>query len=150
MKIRILTQEQAQAADARIWEAYIDLISSEQLPDLSDVQRPAALVFRYGSEVRNGGHLQYFTTQGTGHIPDLLAALLSLGAHTHHGILTEASSAYTNQPEPFIAAVEQYCSTTLEDEFVEYDNGFHECSPELDHYLKAYLESNRDHFVLVR
>lgn len=150
MKIRTLTKEKVAAADYLVWNAYIDLLAKEDLRDLSDVQLAAALVFRYESEVRNGGHLQYFTNLGTDQVPAVLEALAMLGAHSHHGILEEASAAYGSQPRPFIACVEQYCSTALEDEFVEYDNGFHACSPDLNHYLKEYLELNRDHFVLIQ
>ncbi|HWB60044.1 MAG TPA: DUF4375 domain-containing protein [Chthoniobacteraceae bacterium] len=151
MKIRILTRnENASDADSRVWSAYIDLISREQLCDLSPVQSAAALVFRYDADVRNGGHLQYFTSQGTDHLPSLIEALATLGAHSHREILTGAGEAYTAQPSPFIACVEQYCSTTLEDEFQEYDACFHGCTPALEHYLKEYLALNREHFVVVQ
>jgi len=48
-----------------VWNAFVDLIATEDYADLSPLQRKAHLVFWYESEVQNGGHGQYFENQGS-------------------------------------------------------------------------------------
>lgn len=150
MKIRKLTKQEVAGADYLVWNAYIDLLAMESLRDLSPVQRAAALVFWYESEVQNGGHLQYFENRGADEIPAALEALTTLGAHCQHGVLAEASAVYLGHSRPVIASVEQYCEAALEGEFESFDSRFHACSPTLNDCLEAYLAQHPADFVLIQ
>jgi hypothetical protein len=44
------------------WNAFIDLVATEDATRLTATQRAAQLAFWYDSEVQNGGHLQYAVT----------------------------------------------------------------------------------------
>lgn len=73
------------------WNAFIDLIATEDYENLNQIQRVANLCFWYDSEVQNGGHIQYFENKGTERVYETIKALKSLGASKQAYILGEAS-----------------------------------------------------------
>jgi hypothetical protein len=66
--------------DALTWNAMVDLCAMEPLETCSPIQRKAALLFWYQSEVNNGGHFQYFMNRSDYPHREVLALLRELGA----------------------------------------------------------------------
>ena len=132
-----------------VWNAFVDLIAGSSYSHLSKKQRPAYLVFRYESEVHNGGHMQYFENFGTKRIEDTVAALELLGAPCHAKVLARAAARFNSQIRKRIRSVEEYVETALEGEFDLFDRKWGKCRPELEKVLKDYLSANQAEFVLV-
>jgi hypothetical protein len=149
MKTRTLTKLQFEAEPYRLWNAYVDLLAMESYGDLTVQQRPAHLVFWYESEVQNGGHLQYFENRGTKWSGETVAALELLGADCQGQILKEATQVFVSHNRKPITTSEEFSAIALEGEFDAFDSRFHSCSPQLDEYLKAYLEQNTQLFVTI-
>ena len=45
------------------WNGFVDLCAMEELENLTEIQRRAALALWYMAEVTNGGHFQYFVNK---------------------------------------------------------------------------------------
>ena len=131
-----------------IWNAFVDIAMSDY-SKLSKKQRPAHLVFRYESEVQNGGHLQYFENFGTRRIKDTVAALELLGAPCHAKVLARAAARFKSKPRLRIRSVEEYVETALEGEFDKFDRAYAGCRPELEKVLKTHLSRNQAEFVII-
>jgi len=149
MRPRIFSKLEVEEKHFIIWNAFIDLIGLGKYDDLTDVQRPAHLVFLYESEVQNGGHLQYFENKRLRYLPETLVALGTLGAESQRLILREASEAFLSRERQRIQTVEQYCETALEGEFHDLDSRFYRCTPSLEECLKAYLARHQSSFVTI-
>src|SRR5436190_8323185 len=76
-----------------VWNAFVDLIATEDLSELSAIQRKAHLVFWYESEVQNGGHGQYFENVGVKRLSETIQALGELGLQCHAKVLSRAGEA---------------------------------------------------------
>src|SRR5579859_4727646 len=94
---RKLDRHDVEKEPFRVWNAYINLLSNENLEDLTFVQEPAWLVFRYESSVQNGGHFQYFTNCGVELVDQTLDALGLLGASDFQGILKAACDNFSGK-----------------------------------------------------
>ena len=129
------------------WNAFVDLIATEEYADLDPVQKVAHLAFWYDSEVQNGGHLQYFQNRGTGLVPETLEALKVLGAHCQLGILARAAAVYDRKPRKNVENVDEYVDEALEGEFEEFDDKYYACQPEIADLLERYFEQYRASFV---
>src|SRR5580704_12188416 len=117
MILRTLTKLQAEKEPFLVWNAYVNLIATENYADLDSIQRPAHLVFWYESEVQNGGHLQYFENRGSHHLGETIEVLGLLGASCQQRILQEAADKYLGRPRRRPHSVEAFCAKALEDEF---------------------------------
>src|SRR5260370_37331532 len=103
MKTRTLTKQQADAEPFRVWNAYVRLLAGERYEDLSPEQRPAHLVFWYESEVKNGGHLQFFENRGREHLTPTIEGVGGGGGICPTPVLPEAGGAWLNCPRSRLA-----------------------------------------------
>jgi hypothetical protein len=150
MKTRTLTKSEVKPAPYLVWNAFIDLLATEEYADLSVEQRAAQLVFWYESEVQNGGHLQYFENQAMGHLANTVEALNTLGAECQRQILKEAGALWLARKRPRSETADQFCAIALAGEFDEFDRRFHQCKPTLVECLEDYLKAHLDSFVTVK
>jgi hypothetical protein len=149
MKIRTLTRRELEANPHSIWNAFIDLVATEENSDLTPEQRAAHLVFWYEHEVQNGGHLQYFENWGTERLDETIEALGLLGAECQQRVLREAGRLWLSRPRFKIESAEQYFEIALAGEFDRFDTGFGLCEPQLDKKLEEYLSQHQCSFVVV-
>jgi len=149
MIIRSLTKEEVEVEPFQVWNAFVDLLSTENYGDLSSEQRPAHLVFWYESEVQNGGHFQYFENRGAEHLAATVEALGSVGATCQQELLREAGELWLSLTRSRVQTTEEFCDTALEDEFEAFDSRFHDCSPSVQECLEAHLERYQAFFVSV-
>lgn len=130
-----------------LWNAFVDLIASEDYAHLDDVQRVAHLCFWYDSEVQNGGHLQYFENRGTTLLDETLAALDALGGHCQLRVLEQARHCFFSKPRARIVTPDQYVATVLIGEFGTFDSAYSACEPSIHRLLERYLERHAQDFV---
>jgi len=149
MKTRTISRHELDAEPYRIWNAFVDLLATEDFHDLVVEQRPAHLVFWYMSEVENGGHLQYFENHGTNRLAATIEALSSLGAICHAKLLQAAGALWLSCERHSIQTVEEYCESALEGEFSVLDSRFQSCLPTLNQCLESCLKRNQSLFVTV-
>jgi hypothetical protein len=133
--------------NAEIWNAFLDLICLTAYEDLTPNQRGAQLAFFYESEVFNGGHLQYFENQGTGHLEETLAALEVIGATCQRQVLEKASQKLSTKSRPKIRTLLEYHHRALEREYDAYDNAFYKCQPEIAALLDKFLVERLEEFI---
>ena len=127
-----------------VWNAFIDLIATEDYADLSPLQRKAHLAFWYDSEVQNGGHGQYFENQGRDRLSETVDALRKLGLSCQARILAHAIERFS------VADPQADWADVLPDGFVEQlDAAFHACSPDVTTGLRAHLEAHKVEYVEV-
>lgn len=131
----------------QLWNAFVDLLTTEEYDNLDEIQRIAYLTFWYDAEVNNGGHLQYFENRGTSHLADTINALKTLGAAAQAEILKEAGNLFLKKKRRPIKSVFAFVRAAKEGEFDEVDDKYYECEPSVQDLLEAYLEKNKDHFV---
>ncbi|KAB2648201.1 MAG: DUF4375 domain-containing protein [Verrucomicrobia bacterium] len=149
MKIRKLAKTKVAAAPYEVWNAFIGLLANERYDDLAPEQRPAHLVFRYESEVQNGGHLQYFENRRGDHLDETIAALGILGATEQQEILRQAAVLWRRQLRPRIQTVEDFCDAALDGEYSDLDSRFYACSSSIHDYLQSHLDRHQSNYVLV-
>lgn len=150
MKQRTLTKQQVEEAPHEVWNAFVDVLATEDYHDLSPEQRPAHLVFWYESEVQNGGHLQYFENRGGERLDETIAALKLLGASCQQRVLRDAARLWRSRPRPSIQSAENYCERALEGEFSALDTRFHACKPSLTNVLQEHLRRNQSLYVAIQ
>jgi hypothetical protein len=125
-----------------LWNAFIDLIATEDYADLSPLQRKAHLVFWYESEVQNGGHGQYFENQGVDRLRETVDALHALGLSCQARVLARAVEVLSVAHRPADWA------DSLSDEFVEeLDAAFHNCAPGAMAALEEHLRAHEAEYV---
>jgi hypothetical protein len=139
MKHRRLSRVEVAGTPYLLWNAFVNLIALEPLDELDEIQRPAALVFSYESEVQNGGHLQYFENCGSDLLQKTIDALSKLGARKQRHLLESAGRLWCSRMRAPIRTTEGYVVTALEDEFQRHDSEFHKCTPTLQACLEEYL-----------
>jgi hypothetical protein len=147
MITRKVTHETVSRAPYEVWNAFVDLLVTEDYNDLDEMQRAAHLAFWYDSEVQNGGHMQYFANRGTGLLRETLEALQVVGAECQRRVLASAGQQFQSTQRAGTETVEQYVSTALEGEFDAFDSAYHACEPSIQKLLEDYLERHRDRFV---
>ena len=139
------------AVDGEAWNAFIDLISRNELQDLTPVQRIARLTWWYSSEVLNGGHDQYFGNNK--HIDhwEVIPALVEIGAEQQSQLLVEVLDYYrkarTEMPDGYDEYIAWERNYGYDDQMRQFDSRFHDCRPEIDALLEAYLQQHEDHFI---
>jgi hypothetical protein len=149
MKIRKLTKQEVESEPFPVWNAYVDLLAMEDYRDLSQVQRPAHLVFWYESEVQNGGHAQYFENRGAEYLAASIEALGLFGATCQQEVLRDAGEVFLSRPRSPIVTAEEFCATALEGDFSAFDARFYACSPTLQEWLETYLKLHQSSFVFI-
>ena len=149
MIIRSLTKQEVKAEPFRVWNAFVNLLATEDYEYLAAEQRPAHLIFWYKHEVQNGGHLQFFENRGTRHLTETIQALGLLEATNQQQILREAGELWFSHSRPCIQIVQDYCDIALQGEFDALDSRFYKSTSALVQYLEAYLERHQSSFVSV-
>src|SRR3982074_3386268 len=112
------------ASSPEVWNAFIALIASEPEEPFTAVQRVAALVFWYESEVQNGGHLQYFSNRGIEEAAECVGALEHVGAPSHAAVLRSALATIPTAADRSHVSPEEYVAMALEDPFGSFDTAF--------------------------
>ncbi len=143
-----LTKHEVEAEPFRVWNAFINLIA-KGYEEMSAEQKQAHLVFRYESEIQNGGHLQYFENCGAEGVEDTIHALGLLGAVCQQNVLRDAGALFRSREREPMKSVEEYVATALEDEFGEFDRRFEMCSPSLQECLEEHLKQHQSTFVVI-
>lgn len=139
---RTVERARLQQAPYLVWNAFIDLLATEQYLDLSPIQRTAHLVFWYDSEVQNGGHGQYFENRGVNRLAQTVAALKELGLVCQATVLAGAGAALS-ATEPGTDWTD-----TLSDRFVdELDAAFHRCTTTVTEALERHLGEHAAEYV---
>ena len=127
-----------------VWNAFVDLIATENYTALSPLQRKAHLVFWYESEVQNGGHGQYFENQGRDRLRETVDALRDLGLACQASVLARAVERFSG------ADPQADWLDALPEGFVEQlDQAFSACSPDVTTALAAHLEAHKAEYIEV-
>lgn len=129
------------------WNAFIDLVATEDANSLTATQRAAQLAFWYDSEVQNGGHLQYFENEAGRQADVAIHALRKLGASCQAEILATALrewSAVERQPP---VTAEEYVENAPRGEFDDLDVQYAACVPSITELLERYLDQHEDEFI---
>ena len=137
----------ARAEPLAVWNAFVDLIATEEFEALSPVQQGAHLLFWYESEVEHGGHRQFFVNGGTVHVHETVAALRECGLGCQADILRQAADVWLSSERTFLETGEEAASEPLDDGFAEHDAAFHECDPDIIQALESHLEQHQDEYV---
>jgi hypothetical protein len=150
----VLTKVDVEKDPSLIWNTFNDMMATNELSELTKVQVAAQLVWRYDSEVQNGGHLQFFENSYQGNISNLEAyvgfvikALTTMGIKKQAKILEDAAEKYFKERRKHATTVEEFVELEKEEEFEKYDNKYYKCSPEIMDYLEKFLQSHQNEFV---
>lgn len=147
--VRKLSARKARAAPHLIWNAFVDLIATEEYSALTSKQRLAHLAFQYESEVQNGGHYQYFVNQSGTRAPETVDALTSLELDAQADVLGKAISRWHSQVRTPPVTADHFVQDAELDEFGDLDQAFHACPRSILDALSAYLSANQTDFVLL-
>jgi hypothetical protein len=129
------------------WNAFVDLIATEDFEALESVQRVAYLVFWYDSEVQNGGHLQYFENVAGRRADEAILALRSMGGACQADILAAALRSWSRVERLHPETVEEYIENALNGEFDDFDVRYAECEPSVIRLLEDYLDRHETEFL---
>jgi hypothetical protein len=144
----LVTKAALQANTHADWNAFIELLANTEFEDLAPSQRPAALVFRYESEVQNGGHLQYLVNVGRDRAKETVQSLYAIGAGAQARILERVLARWMATARlPPIDALE-YVAIEDEGEFSDLDRDFHACAVTLVDLLRRHFADHEDWFVV--
>jgi len=116
------------------WNAFVDLLSNTPCEQLDPEQQVAYLVFWYDTEVKSGGHHQYFQLRGTEQLDETLLALKQIAAAGQFKILTKAAQSQSGEHDDAI-------------DLDALDTEFHACQPDLPLLLESYLVQHLDAFI---
>jgi len=133
----------------QVWNAFVDLLATEEHEVLTPLQRDAQLAFWYDAEVQNGGHLQYFVNSAGQHADDAVRALGRLGAGAHAEVLGRATSVWRSHARVEPRSASEYASAALEGEFEGHDAAYHAIHPTLVEILERVLAEHREEFVSI-
>ena len=142
---RTVELRRAMQAPNLVWNAFVDLIATENYDDLTPLQRKAHLVFWYDAEVQNGGHGQYFENRGASQLGETVEALNDLGLSRHAAILSRAAGALTT------AADDSSWENLISDaELDDFDRAFHESTPTVIEGLERHLAAHTVEYVVLQ
>ena len=140
----------AQGSPLVVWRAFIDLLASSRVEQLTATQQVAFHAFWYDIEVQNGGHDQLFSNRG-GELAALMAlSLEQLGAVAQADLLREAASRWGSRRRLRTAELEAHLLGARTGEFADLDALYGECEPAIPLLLKEYLQTHEDHFIEFR
>lgn len=149
---KILSQIDQDALKIRpylLWNGFIDIVALEELNELTIIQRPAALVFAYESEMQNGGHYQYFINRGLSQLRATIKALEELGASEQAEIL-RAAGEEARKHELAPETTEEFVAGALEGPFDSMDTRYYKCKPDLSIILEEYLKLYQAEFIIIK
>ena len=121
------------------WNAFIDLIASIPMDEMTPSQRIAYLAWIYSCEVLNGGHSQYFENCSQYDHTEVTDALITIGATKQARILGRAWEIHTSTQESV---------STLDQLMNKIDMEFYNCKPDIEgDLLERYLDANESAFI---
>jgi len=144
---RQIKKSEAEENPYVLWNAFIDLIATEDYGELTDMQRLAHLVFWYDSEVQNGGHLQYFANSSGRRAKEAESALSVLGMECQQNILNEALAHISKNPLIEFESADDCVSAARDEAFEAFDRRYYDCAKDANKYLEAYMDRNLEHFI---
>jgi hypothetical protein len=144
-----LTATEVAAMPHLIWNSFVAIIGGSLPYDrMTERQRFAHLAFRYDSEVRNGGHLQFFlNTHSLDR--DFVEALERLSLPAHAELLRRANSRWRRQPRSDPSNPEEFAALAVQEEFGDVDSAYHQLHPTITDALQVCLKQHQDEFVRV-
>lgn len=144
---RTLDRELAANQPHIIWNAFLDLVAMEDYEALSAPQRIAHLAFWYDAEVQDGGHLQYFENSAGTRSTEALVAVAQIGGPHLAAILREAIERWASRERERATSVRELVAQSLELEFGDLDERYHQSSPSMQELLERYLSEHEDEFI---
>jgi hypothetical protein len=134
--------------DALTWNAMVDLCAMEPLETCSPIQRKAALLFWYQSEVNNGGHFQYFMNRSDYPHREVLALLRELGASRSAAALKGALGRVESILPMIALDYESYVEREHQVDLNSFDMEWGICgNKEVHACLSALLKEHEGEFV---
>jgi HEAT repeat protein len=135
--------------DAR--DVVVDALNRGGFDQLSLPQRHYYAVFRYNSQVNNGGHAQYFVNSSGDHCKSAIEGLEAMGAEQRAKILREAASLFGaagpstdgDRRQRQLAAFSEQQDKSLN----ELDKRYYSCSENIEVLLAQYALLNKQHFI---
>jgi hypothetical protein len=144
----VVTKKALEDDKYAVWNAFVELLAMSEYGDLMPAQRPARLVFRYESEVQNGGHLQYFENVGPERGEETIRSLDALGASAQARTLEQALARWNSAGRLSPVDSQEYSAIALEAEFDDLDNAFYRCPVQLADLLERHLVENEAAFIV--
>ena len=139
---KILEKEESQ-----LWNAFIDILAMENEQKLNDIQKIAQRVFWYDSEVQNGGHIQYFENINLKDYAPIIDSLKLIGANNHAAILEKAAKIFFKDGRKKLTTVDELIDESLKEENLKLDSEYAGIKPDINYYLKEYLNKNINEFI---
>jgi hypothetical protein len=150
-KRAVVTKAMLDEASYAVWNAFVDLIANSFYQELTPRQRPAQLVFRYESEVQNGGHLQFFVNSEGEHLEETVAALDVLGAACQARVLAQAVARWNSAQRLSPEGLVDYVAEEAKREFRDFDDAFsncEDCEASLTKVLERHLAEHEDWYIV--
>ena len=144
---RVLERQAAIRNPGLVWNAFVDLIATEEYEALSEIQRAAHLGFWYDAEVQNGGHLQYFENSAGVRAAEAKGAIIQMGGATLAAVLGEAIELWRSRTRIRSQTAEEFVGAALEGEFQGLDARYGECNPSMHDLLARYLREHEEEFI---
>lgn len=110
----------------KLWNKFIEEISTKDLDKLNEEQKNASLCFYYDREMNIGGHVCYFDQYQKVDNKDLIKALEKVSNRK------------------FVTNLEEAIEHGKEDNYEKTDNTYLKQSPCLTEYLEQYIITNKD------
>jgi hypothetical protein len=145
---RKICRERIKAKPYVLWNEFIDLLAMSDYEELTPAQRGAHLVFWYESEVQNGGHCQYLTNHGLGHLDELISALQAMSAKGQATLVIEIRNRLSANPKPPDKNDDAWADDVLGDVYDDLDRAFGKCRPSLMEALQKHLDQHEAEFIL--
>ncbi len=129
------------------WNTFIEILAMGDAKFLTAVQRRAQLLFRYDSEVQNGGHLQYFCNQSDVRVDEVTEALKVFGLLEQVGILERADVMWNSKRRSPISSIGEFVREAIEGEFAALDEAYSACASTVVNALNDHLKSHFDEYI---
>jgi hypothetical protein len=145
---RLLRRSEPDSSSALAWNAMIDLCATEPLENCTPIQRQAALLFWYQSEVNNGGHFQYFMNRPEFPHREVLALMQALGApHSAYVFDAVLKHVEARLPQP-AEDVQSYLAQEEDLDLSAFDMEWgSKGDEEVQACLRFLLQANENEFV---
>ena len=128
------------------WNAFNDLCGMSEMNQLTPLQRIAYLAWWYDSEVKNGGHFQYFVNRSEFNHTEVIRFLNQIGALPQSKILSRALAAYDHD-KVFPETKGEYLKKEKEADLLNFDREYSACKPEIMDLLGKYLDEHESEFI---
>jgi Domain of unknown function (DUF4375) len=132
-----------------VWNAFVDLMATEDYEDMTETQRVAHLAFWYHAEVQNGGHYQYFVNSAGRRASEAVTALRALRLYAQAALLEQAIALWEKSKREQPEDANEFVEGALDGEFEKADSDFHACRPTIEETLEQYLAAHQKDFVVI-